>query len=59
MSEADDMIPTKEQLQKAFEQRHGRALQEKFSSATVAICGLGGRRFGIEEKQGTHRYTQQ
>ncbi|MBR6407176.1 MAG: sulfur carrier protein ThiS adenylyltransferase ThiF [Clostridia bacterium] len=36
------MIPTKEQLQKAFEQRHGRALQEKFSSATVAICGLGG-----------------
>ena len=36
------MIPTKEEWYTALEQRHGKALQEKFSSATVAVCGLGG-----------------
>lgn len=36
------MIPTKEEWLAALEQRHGKALQEKFSAATVAICGLGG-----------------
>ena len=36
------MIPTKEEWIAALEQRHGKALQEKFSAATVAICGLGG-----------------
>ena len=36
------MIPTKEEWCTALEQRHGKALQEKFSSATVAVCGLGG-----------------
>ncbi|MBQ2733270.1 MAG: thiamine biosynthesis protein ThiF [Clostridia bacterium] len=36
------MIPTKEEWNKALEDRHGRELQQKFSSATVAICGLGG-----------------
>ncbi len=36
------MIPTKEEWIAALTQRHGKALQEKFSVATVAICGLGG-----------------
>ena len=36
------MIPTKEEWFAALEQRHGKVLQKKFSSATVAICGLGG-----------------
>lgn len=33
---------SKEQLQDAFIQRHGKKLQEKLSKTTVAICGLGG-----------------
>ena len=36
------MIPTKEEWNKALEQRHGKELHTAFSSATVAICGLGG-----------------
>lgn len=36
------MIPSKEEMLKAFEERHGKELQQKFSSATVAVCGLGG-----------------
>ena len=36
------MIPTKEEWKKALEERHGKELQQAFSSATVAICGLGG-----------------
>lgn len=36
------MYPTKEQWYKALCERHGEDLQEKFTSATVAICGLGG-----------------
>lgn len=36
------MIPTKAMIQKALEERHGPYLQSKFSSATVAVCGLGG-----------------
>ena len=36
------MIPTKEEWNKALEKRHGKELQQAFSSATVAICGLGG-----------------
>ncbi len=36
------MYPTKEQWYKALCERHGKELQEKFTSATVAICGLGG-----------------
>lgn len=35
-------IPGKEEWQQILEARHGKALQEKFSKATVAICGLGG-----------------
>ena len=37
-----DLIPTKEEWNKALCERHGEDVQEKFSSATVAICGLGG-----------------
>ena len=36
------MIPTKEEWIKALTERHGKELQRSFSSATVAICGLGG-----------------
>ena len=36
------MIPTKEEWNKALEERHGKKLHTVFSSATVAICGLGG-----------------
>lgn len=35
-------IPSKEEMLHALEERHGAALQRKFSSASVAICGLGG-----------------
>lgn len=36
------MIPTKEEWQSALEKRHGRDLQSKISSSSVAVCGLGG-----------------
>ena len=36
------MIPTKEEWIKALTERHGEELQKSFSSATVAVCGLGG-----------------
>ena len=36
------MIPTKEEWNKALEERHGKELQQAFSSAMVAVCGLGG-----------------
>lgn len=35
-------VPDRQAWQQALEQRHGTDLQKKFSSATVAICGLGG-----------------
>lgn len=35
-------MPTKEEWEKTLAERHGEELQEKFASATVAICGLGG-----------------
>ncbi len=35
-------IPTKKEMYKALEERMGSELCEKFSSASVAICGLGG-----------------
>ena len=37
-----NLIPTKEEWIKALTERHGKELQQAFSSATVAICGLGG-----------------
>ena len=36
------MIPTKKEWSEALIARHGRELHQQFSSATVAICGLGG-----------------
>ena len=36
------MIPTKEEWNNALEERHGKQLHKAFSSATVAVCGLGG-----------------
>lgn len=35
-------IPSKEEIYAAQTARHGKQLQERFSSSTVAICGLGG-----------------
>ena len=40
--EVVNLIPTKDKWNKALCERHGEELQQKFSSATVAICGLGG-----------------
>jgi len=34
--------PTKDEWKKALEERQGKELQQAFSSATVAVCGLGG-----------------
>ena len=42
MWEVVNLIPTKEEWNKALCERHSEDLQQKFSSATVAICGLGG-----------------
>ena len=36
------MIPTKEEWNNALEERHGKELHRAFSSAMVAVCGLGG-----------------
>ena len=36
------MIPSKKEWTDALVARHGTTLQERFSAATVAICGLGG-----------------
>ena len=36
------MTPTKEEWNNALEERHGKELHRAFSSATVAMCGLGG-----------------
>ena len=37
-----EQIPTKEAWDHALRQRYGTALQRRFASATVAVCGLGG-----------------
>ena len=37
-----NLIPTRDEWNQALIDRHGKDLQEKFSSATVAVCGLGG-----------------
>ncbi len=36
------MLPTKDAWDRALADRHGHTLQRKLSSATVAVCGLGG-----------------
>lgn len=35
-------MPTKDEMQQALADRHGKLLQEKLANSTVAICGLGG-----------------
>ena len=40
--EVVNLIPTKEEWNKALTERHGKELQKSFLSATVAVCGLGG-----------------
>ena len=40
--EVVNLIPTKEEWNKALAERHGEKLQKKFSEAIVAVCGLGG-----------------
>lgn len=42
MWEVVNLIPTKEEWNKALSERHGEDTHKKFSSAAVAICGLGG-----------------
>ena len=42
MWEVANLIPTKEEWNHALIRRHGKDLYQKFSSATVAVCGLGG-----------------
>lgn len=37
-----NLIPTKEEWYKALCERHGEDIQKRFTSATIAICGLGG-----------------
>lgn len=39
---ADTVIPTKEEMYAALEERHGAELQKKLSDASAAVCGLGG-----------------
>ena len=36
------MRPTKAEMERALEVRHGKVLQERFSRASGAVCGLGG-----------------
>ena len=36
------MIPTRNEMEAALELRQGKKLSQKFSEATVAVCGLGG-----------------
>ena len=36
------MIPSKKEWMDTLNERHGSGLQQKISSATVAVCGLGG-----------------
>lgn len=42
MWEVVKLISTKKEWNEALSKRHGEALQERFASAAVAICGLGG-----------------
>lgn len=37
-----NLIPSKEEWYDSLIERHGKELQERFSSAAVAVCGLGG-----------------
>ncbi len=35
-------IPSREEMYRALEERHGKELQKRLSDASVAVCGLGG-----------------
>lgn len=35
-------IPTMDEMRRALDNRNGKSLQDKFASAAVAVCGLGG-----------------
>lgn len=35
-------IPTRDEIRRALEARHGSGLQARFDAAVVAVCGLGG-----------------
>ena len=36
------MIPSREEMRRELDRRHGKVLQDRFADASVAICGLGG-----------------
>ena len=36
------MTPTREEMRRALEARHGAELQARFDAGRVAVCGLGG-----------------
>ena len=36
------MIPTREEMHRALQERHGAELQARFDAGRVAVCGLGG-----------------
>lgn len=40
--EVAELIPTREEMIRVLEERHGKELQDRFFGATVAVCGLGG-----------------
>lgn len=42
MWEVVDLIPAKTEMMQVLEERHGKERQDIFSSAAVAVCGLGG-----------------
>lgn len=42
MQQLAEMTPTREEMLAALKERHGKERQERFSSAVVAVCGLGG-----------------
>ena len=37
-----ELIPSNQEMTTALEKRHGKELQDRFSAASVAVCGLGG-----------------
>ena len=53
MWEVVNLIPTKDEWNKALCERHGEDVQKKFSAATVAICGLGGLYIVMNTANGT------
>ena len=52
---ADMAIPTREEMYRALEERHGAEYQKKLSAASVAVCGLGGLGSNIAIALARHR----